>query len=59
MRTSLWDIVFEVAAVFGALVGAVYFALAQRDGDRRLAGAAAVGFSLFSIAAVLYFWRFL
>jgi len=54
-----WDIVFIVVALFGALGCARYYVVAVLDKDRPLSRSAAVGFFVFTIAAVLYFWRFL
>ena len=59
MSTRAWDIVFIVGALFGALGCARYYVLAVLDKDRLLSRSAAAGFFVFTIAAVLYFWRFL
>jgi hypothetical protein len=54
-----WDIVFLGTAMFGVLGCGYYYVLGVLDRDRWLARLAASGFFLFSIAAVLYYWRFL
>jgi len=59
VSTRAWDIVFIVGALFGALGCARYYVLAVLDKDRLLSRSAAAGFFVFTIAAVLYFWRFL
>ncbi len=43
----------------GTLIAARYYVLAVVERDRLLARSAAVSFFLFTIAAVLYFWRLL
>ena len=66
MRTSLWDTVFVVVTVFGGLIVALVVALtvarARRARNRPFSNVAAVGVfvisALFSITAVLLFWRF-
>jgi hypothetical protein len=65
VRTSPWDTVFVVTTVFGGLVGALVvaltFAQAMRARNRPYSNVAAVGVfvisALFSITAVLFFWR--
>jgi len=59
VSTRTWDLLFVGTAIFGALVCACYYVLAVLDKDRLLSRTAALGFFLLSIAAVLYFWRFL
>jgi hypothetical protein len=59
MSDRTWDIVFIGTAMFAALGCGYYYVLGVIERERRLARLAAGGFFLFSIAAVLYFWRFL
>ncbi len=59
MTTRLWDIVFMVTAILSAFIGAYYYVVGVLDRDQRLARIGAAGFFLFSISAVLYYWRFL
>jgi hypothetical protein len=59
VTTRLWDIVFMVTALFSALVGAYSYVVGVLQRDRPLARIGAAGFFLFSIAAVLYYWKFL
>jgi hypothetical protein len=54
-----WDIVFIGVAMFAALGCGYYYVQGVLDRDSGLARLAASGFLLFSIAAVLYYWRFL
>jgi hypothetical protein len=54
-----WDIVFIGVAMLAALGCGYYYVQGVLDRDSGLARLAASGFLLFSIAAVLYFWRFL
>jgi hypothetical protein len=58
MRTWVWDTVFVVGAVFGALIAARYYVVGVLAKDRLLAGSAATIFFLFTAAAVLYSWWF-
>jgi hypothetical protein len=53
-----WDIVFIAVAMLAALGCGYYYVQAVLDKDSGHARLAASGFLLFSIAAVLYFWRF-
>ena len=59
MSYRTWDIIFIGVAVVAALGCGYYYVQGVLDRDRLLARLAAVGFLIFSIAAVLYFWRFL
>ena len=59
LRAWAWDVLFVVGAVLGALVAARYYVVGVVERDRLLARSAAASFFLFTIAAVLYFWRFL
>lgn len=59
MSDRTWDIVFMGVAVFAALGCGYYYVAGVIDRDRGLARLAAIGFFLFSIAAMLYYWRFL
>ena len=59
MSTRTLDALFIGGAIFAALGCARYYVVAVLDKDRLLSRAAAAGFFLLSIAAVLYFWRFL
>jgi hypothetical protein len=59
VSTRAWDIVFIVGALFAALGCARYYVVAVLDKDRLLSRSAAAGFFVFTIVAVLYFWRFL
>jgi hypothetical protein len=66
VRTGLWDTVFVVVTVVGGLVAALIMALTfarvWRDRNRPYSNVAAVGVfvisALFSITAVLLFWRY-
>jgi hypothetical protein len=58
VSTTYWDVVIVAGAVFAALVGGWYYVAAVIDRDRTLARLAAGAFFLFTIMAVLYFWRF-
>jgi hypothetical protein len=57
MSDRTWDIVFIGVAVVAAVGCAYYYVQSVIDRDRWLARLAASGFFLFTIAAVLYFWR--
>jgi hypothetical protein len=59
LTNSLWDIVFMVTATLSALICAYSYVVGVLDRDQRFARIGAAGFFLFSIAAVLYYWRFL
>jgi hypothetical protein len=59
VTNNLWNIVFMVTAILSAFIGAYYYVAGVLDRDQRLARIGAAGFFLFSIAAVLYYWRFL
>jgi uncharacterized protein YbjT (DUF2867 family) len=59
LRAWVWDALFVVGAVLGALVAARYYVLAVVERDRPLARWAAALFFVCTIAAVLYFWRVL
>jgi hypothetical protein len=59
LRAWAWDPVFVLVAVLGALIAARYYVVGVLERDRLLARSAAASFFLFTIAAVLYFWRFL
>jgi hypothetical protein len=52
-----WDIVFIGVAIVAAIGCGYYYVQGVIDRDRALARLAAVGFFVFTIAAVLYFWR--
>ena len=54
----VWNVVFIVVAVVSALVAARYYVVGVLARDRPLARAAAAMFFVFTIAAVLYLWRF-
>ena len=54
----VWNVVFVVGAVSGALIAARYYVVGVVGRDRPLARSAAAMFVVFTIAAVLYFWRF-
>jgi hypothetical protein len=54
-----WDIVFIGVAIVAAIGCGYYYVQGIIDRDRALARLAAVGFFVFSIAAILYFWRVL
>ncbi len=58
LRAWAWDLVFVVGAVLGALIAARYYVVGVIDRDRPLARSAAAMFFVFTIAAVLFFWRF-
>jgi hypothetical protein len=59
VTTTLWDIVFMVTAILSAFICAYYYVAGVLERDQRLARIGAAGFFLFSIAAVLYYWKFL
>jgi hypothetical protein len=59
MSYRTWDIIFIGVAVVAALGCGYYYVQGVLDRDRWLARLAAVGFFVFTVAAVLYFWRFL
>ena len=59
LRAWLWDALFVVGAFLGALVAARYYIVGVVERDRLLARSAAAMFFVFTIAAVLYFWRLL
>ena len=58
MSTRVLDVTFVLAALLAAIVSARYYVVAVLERERTLARLAAVGFLLFTIAAVVYFWRF-
>jgi len=51
-------VVFVVGAVLAACIAARYYVVGVLSKDRPLARSAAAMFFFFTIAAVLYFWRF-
>jgi hypothetical protein len=57
MSDRTWDIIFIGVAIFAALGCGYYYVQGVIDRDRWLSRLAAGGIFLFSIAAVLYFWR--
>ena len=59
MTTRFWDTVFMVTALLSAVIGAYAYVVGVLQRDRQLARIGAAGFFLFSLAAVLYFWKFL
>jgi hypothetical protein len=59
VSTRTWDVLFVGTAIIAALGCARYYVVAVLDKDRPLSRSAAAGFFVFTIAAVLYFWRFL
>jgi hypothetical protein len=58
VSTRTWDVLFVGTAIIAALACARYYVVAVLDKDRPLSRSAAAGFFVFTIAAVLYFWRF-
>jgi hypothetical protein len=52
------DVTFVLVALLAAIASARYYVVAVLERERTLARLAAVGFLLFTIAAVVYFWRF-
>ena len=58
MSTRALDVTFVVVALLAAITSARYYVVAVLERERTLARMAAVGFLLFTIAAVAYFWRF-
>jgi hypothetical protein len=52
------DFIFVGTALFAALGCARYYVVGVLDRDRLISRTAAAGFFVFTIAAVLYFWRF-
>jgi hypothetical protein len=59
VRAWAWDVVFIAGAVLGALIAARYYVVGVLARDRALARGATAMFFVFTIAAVLYFWRVL
>jgi hypothetical protein len=59
LRDWAWDPVFVLGAVLGALIAARYYVVGVVARDRLLARSSAASFFLFTIAAVLFYWRFL
>jgi hypothetical protein len=59
MSDRTWDIVFIGVAIAAAVGCGYYYVQGVLDRDRALARLAAVGFFLFSVAAILYYWRVL
>lgn len=57
MSDRTWDIVFIGTAIVATLGCGYYYVIGVVHRDRGLARLAAAGFLLFSVAAVLYFWR--
>ncbi len=53
-----WNVVFVIGAVSGAIIAARYYVVGVLTRDRTLSRWAAAMFFVFTIAAVLYFWRF-
>ena len=58
VAAGVWNVVFVVGAVVGALIAGRYFVVGVLARDRPLARSSAAMFLVFTIAAVLYFWRF-
>ena len=58
MSVWVWNVVFVVVAVLGALIAARYYVVGVVGRDRALARVAGAMFFLFAIAAVLYFWMY-
>ena len=59
MRARTWDVLFVVVSVLAALIAARYYVVGVVERDQLLARLSAAMFFLFTIAAVLYFWRVL
>jgi hypothetical protein len=59
VTTRFWDIVFMATALLSAIVGAYSYVVGVLQRDRPLARIGAAGFFFFSLAAVLYYWKFL
>ena len=59
MRARAWDVLFVVVSVLAALIAARYYVVGVVERDQLLARLSAAMFFLFTIAAVLYFWRVL
>jgi hypothetical protein len=59
LRAWVWDALFVAGAVLGALIAARYYVVGVVERSRLLARSSAASFFLFTIAAVLYFWRLL
>ena len=57
---SVWvlNVVFVVVAFLAALISARYYVVGVLIRDRPLARTAAAMFCVFTIAAVLYIWKF-
>ncbi len=58
MSAWVWNVVFVVGAVLGAIIAARYYVMGVLARDWLLATLAAAMFFVFIIAAVVYFWRF-
>ena len=56
MSARVWDVTFVVVALLAAAASARYYVVAVLERDRTLARWAVVGFLLFAIVAVVYFW---
>ena len=59
LRARTWDVLFVVVSVLAALIAARYYVVGVVERDRLLARLSAAMFFVFTIAAVLYFWRVL
>jgi hypothetical protein len=59
MSDRTWDIIFIGVAIVAAVGCGYYYVQGVIDRDRALARLAAGGFFLFSVAALLYYWRVL
>jgi hypothetical protein len=57
MSDSTWDIIFIGVALVAAIGCGYYYVQGVIDRDRAPVRLAAGGFFVFSVAAVLYFWR--
>ena len=59
MRDWVWNTLFVVVALLGALIAARYYVVGVLERDQLLARLSAAMFFVFTIAAVLYLWRLL
>ena len=59
MTTRFWDTVFMVTALLSTIIAAYSYVVGVLQRDRPLARIGIAGFFLFSLAAVLYYWKFL
>lgn len=59
MSTETRDLLLFAVALIAVVASGYYYVAAVLDGDRPLSRAAAVGFFIFAVVAVVFFWRVL